>query len=286
MIKTIIVKLSLQKRYFSIIDYDGCIGDIAKIILIYNCGKLINFPQVSAKLIEFPLVLNTLQLSSMTDNLSSPFLHVFEGCRDALIEAFHEEETNKDRKKRYDNFERIYANHAVVKGHVDRSTFQITHETGFIPPPSLYYTIKIKSSNASKKKYDDYITIKKSLIGEGDPEVSRKSGYGVFADRVFTKGEYICCFLGEMYIQNEKEDSVYSLDLSNSTGDYYVDPKGSFWNHVYFGMHMMNDPRSKSKVNVHIDENLRVIAKRDIAIGEELFTTYGNKYWKKMSDKL
>jgi len=140
----------------------------------------------------------------------------------------------------------------------------------------------------------------------------RQSGYGVFADRDFEVGEYIGPFLGDVKILEKSEDSEeesnkkrkkksgqanagkkktkkeqyqssYSLE---SPDGYIVDAKGSLWNHLYFGLHLVNDPRVDRKCNVKADEKLRFIALKKIKKGDELFFSYGRDFWKTMHGAL
>ena len=156
---------------------------------------------------------------------------------------------------------------------------------GLVPPDDLTYEIKIKKSGWMNTKYEPFLIIKKSQLGASntnDGNLFRQSGLGVFADKDFAVGEYIGPYLGDQRPVKQKNmhESSHAMRWIQEDGiEYTMEARGSFFNHVFLGLHIMNDPRVLRKVNVRIDENLRAFATRPISKGEELFVSYGRDYW-------
>ena len=248
--------------------------------------------------------------------LNSRHKVLFELCREAIIDDYKNNESVQEKKVRMQKFRTLYDKHVKVSGHVVRESWTMNHDQGFQPPQSLHYKISIKGNNWKKVKYHPHLIIKKSTIAtqpDGtvtNQELFRQSGYGVFAAKDFEAGEYIGPFLGEVKaIKKHNEDNnsesesrtkrrktkksagadgkdMYNSSYSLQTENHLVDPKGSFWSHWFFGLHLINDPRERRKVNVEADSNLRFFATRNIKAGEELFLNYGPGFWNRMRNEL
>jgi len=123
----------------------------------------------------------------------------------------------------------------------------------------------------------DSLSVRKSLIPA--------AGMGLFAERDFTAGEWICTYfgrpvpLGEMVKRADVADSeytmggfgTYSIDARDERGclaKYINDGKDDFRNNVQF-------------VKLRRQRKALVIAMEDIPKGSELLAFYGEGYWRK-----
>ena len=223
--------------------------------------------------------------------LISDYKDLFENCRKALFQDWVPGEDADAKKVREDTFRAFYNDFVKVTGRVQREAFIMKHDAGFMPPPTLVYDICLKKNGYAHEAWKPYFEIRKSTLGVGvdaeieDGEVYRKAGYGLFAAKDFVKGEYIGPYLGTMM---ERTSSTYLSSYSLNIGDRVVDAKGAMWNHWYFALHFINDPRGRDshKVNVRVDSELRFFAKRNISVGDELLMDYGRPFWNRMASVL
>lgn len=132
-------------------------------------------------------------------------------------------------------------------------------------------------------KYEENLEVATSTI-EG-------AGNGLFALSSIPKGEIVCYYTGyRHHYQSQKrlKDRAYVLKLQNGwpkfdrKNDGFVDALPTRNVLARF----INDPRNEEKCNVkfeHIQEPgiwyCPVVAQRDIEAGEEVFISYGPRYW-------
>ena len=137
---------------------------------------------------------------------------------------------------------------------------------------------KNQSFNKIQAKESDYLYIQKSGIPN--------SGMGLFTAIDIYKDEIISIFKGEILTNIEAQkraaieaDGYFVQMLNGETLDsmhvpcfakYANDAKG----YVTSGM------KGNSKITLDDSENVCLIATRNIATGEEIFCSYGQKYWK------
>ena len=168
-------------------------------------------------------------------SLPSPFKNVFEESRRLLFEGYTEGESAEMKKRREDRFAVFYDKHVVVSGKVRSCMWDMTHKDGALLPGPMCYSIGIKVKGYKKEKVEDYLKIKKSTLGidEDSGEMTnenlwRLSGFGVFADRDFEKGQYIGPYLGGLNeVTRNMLNSNYSL---NRPDGKLLDANGGFWN--------------------------------------------------------
>lgn len=132
-------------------------------------------------------------------------------------------------------------------------------------------------------KYEESLEVATSTI-EG-------AGNGLFAKSSIPKGEVVCYYSGfRHHYQSQKrlKDRAYVLKLQNGwpkfdrKNDGFVDALPTRNVLARF----INDPRNEEKCNAkfeHIQEPgiwyCPVVAQRDIEAGEEVFISYGPRYW-------
>lgn len=121
---------------------------------------------------------------------------------------------------------------------------------------------------------DENVDIKKSKIP--------RAGNGLYAKKDFTKGDFICWYMGflieEDMVDNGYYDSDYLLKLRGK--DMYIcaeDKKSCYGRYI-------NDGLSKYKSNCEFETYDDVLssgikAKRKIKRGDELYISYGPEYW-------
>jgi SET domain-containing protein len=128
-------------------------------------------------------------------------------------------------------------------------------------------------------KESDYLFVAKSQIPD--------SGNGLFTSIPIYKDEIIAVFKGELL------SSVEAKKRSKNNNDkYFINmPDGSVLDsmHVKCFAKYANDSngniKSKFNTNAYIAfdyaENVCIVANKNIKSGEEVFCTYGKKYWEK-----
>ncbi len=138
------------------------------------------------------------------------------------------------------------------------------------------------SPDGINAKESDYLFVAKSQIPD--------SGNGLFTSIPIYKDEIIAVFKGELLSSVEaKKRSEYNNDK------YFINmPDGSVLDsmHVKCFAKYANDSngyiKSKFNTNAYIAfddaENICIVANKNIKSGEEVFCTYGRKYWEKHSN--
>lgn len=123
------------------------------------------------------------------------------------------------------------------------------------------------------------------------PSTIEGAGNGLFALTAIPKGDTVCHYTGyrhDYQSQKRLRDRSYVLKLQNGW------PKYDRRNDGFVDAHptrevlarYINDPRNEDKCNVKFEYiqqpgvwHCPVVALRDIEVGEELFISYGPRYW-------
>jgi len=138
------------------------------------------------------------------------------------------------------------------------------------------------SNDSIDAKEKDYLYLAPSQIPN--------AGQGLFVSIAIYKEEVISLFKGESLSSTEAarrahlgEDAYFINCLDGSILDsmhtfcfakYANDPSATGGNMVKTKF------KSNADISVDDDDNICLIATRNIKIGEEIFTNYGKKYWK------
>jgi uncharacterized protein len=139
-------------------------------------------------------------------------------------------------------------------------------------------------------KDDDTTELNSLLVKESQIP---NAGKGLFLRTNKKKGELIALFRGEVLSYEEaeqraaKNEDGYFINMSNGTilDSMHVACFAKYANDAHgFG-------KSKFKSNAEIQlsgypDKACLVALRDIAAGEEVFTSYGRTYWKNFKSKL
>ena len=113
------------------------------------------------------------------------------------------------------------------------------------------------------------------------PSTISAAGQGLFAKRAFRRGEVVCELAGRVVPWPHlltRRDDTYTLQLSPFV---YVDAKDNPEVLARF----INDNADRLRLNLAWRKQPAIgraeaIALRDISAGEELFVSYGQRYWK------
>jgi hypothetical protein len=109
-------------------------------------------------------------------------------------------------------------------------------------------------------------------------------GIGLFANKEFNKGAYLCLYGGERVLTSEAKKTDYVSRYVLQWGKYSID--GSDFNSSF--ARFANDPIVKSKINAQLvkHENgttqhpiFKLTATKHIKKHDEIYTSYGDSYW-------
>ena len=125
-------------------------------------------------------------------------------------------------------------------------------------------------------KEEDYLFVKKSTVNG--------AGNGLFTAISIYKDEVICLFKGE---QLTHEESIKRMLAGEDR--YFINMvEGGIMDsmHVHCFAKYANDvvgSRFKTNAKISLDEydNVCLVATRKISKGEEIFCSYGKRYWKR-----
>jgi hypothetical protein len=126
----------------------------------------------------------------------------------------------------------------------------------------------------------DYLYVQKSQIPN--------AGSGLFTSIDIERGEIVSQFIGEIISDKEAQNRVDSNDdqyfMSLPTGEM-LDCKRTkcFAKYANDAEGIPSKFRNNTFIGMDDDDNVVLIAKRNIKEGEEIFTGYGKEYWKKHS---
>ena len=142
---------------------------------------------------------------------------------------------------------------------------------------------KYSNSTAYKIKAKEqvYLYIKESQIPG--------SGNGLFTAILIYKDEVISVFKGDIL-----SDKVAKYRAANGEDGYFVNmPDGTtldsmkvkcFAKYANDALGIVKTKfKNNSKITLDENGNVCIVANRNILVGEEIFCSYGNKYWKKYS---
>jgi len=143
-----------------------------------------------------------------------------------------------------------------------------------------------KYSNSTTYKIEakepDYLYLKESHIPG--------SGNGLFTAIPINKDEVITIFKGKILSDKEAQ-----YRATNGDGYFINMPDGSILDSlkVKCFAKYANDAlgfvktkyKNNSKITLDENGNVCIVANRNILVGEEIFCSYGNKYWAKYSER-
>ena len=124
-----------------------------------------------------------------------------------------------------------------------------------------------------------------------EPSQIENAGMGLFTAVDINKGEIIATFHGEVLTDEEAEERVESGD-----DQYFMElPSGEildckftdgFAKYANDAEGVPTNFKNNSYIGIDDDDNVVLIAKRNIKADEEIFTGYGKAYWKKHASGL
>lgn len=134
-------------------------------------------------------------------------------------------------------------------------------------------------------EYEDSLKVSLSTIED--------AGNGLFATKAIPKGATVCYYSGyRHHYQSQKrlKNREYILELQNGWPKYDVDGQIDRFVDPFPDMDVLarfiNDPKIEEQYNVKFEHSQEpgvwhcpVVALRDIIAGEELFHSYGSRYW-------
>ena len=143
----------------------------------------------------------------------------------------------------------------------------------------------MRSEELSYEQESIFLRIKESQIPY--------SGNGLFLSVDKQKGELISLFRGEVLSYEaaeeraKKNEDGYFINLSNGTilDSMHVDCFAKYANDA----HGLAKSKFKSNAEIQLSgypDTACLVAIRDIKAGEEIFTSYGRKYWKNFKSKM
>ena len=144
---------------------------------------------------------------------------------------------------------------------------------------SCYKKYSNSATYRIEAKESDYLYIKESQIAD--------SGNGLFTAIPIYKDEVIAIFKGKIFSDEEAQ-----YRATNGEDGYIINlPDGTLLDSmkVKCFAKYANDAlgfvktkyKNNSKITFDENGNVCIVAKRNILVGEEIFCSYGNKYWKK-----
>ncbi len=135
------------------------------------------------------------------------------------------------------------------------------------------------NSNSIEAQETDYLFIKTSQLVN--------SGNGLFTAITIYKDEVISHFKGEILSNIQAKlraingDDKYFINMINGSimDSMHVDCFAKYANDAEG--YMKSDFKNNAKIGLDEDNNVCIIAKRNIKSGVEIFCGYGKEYWKK-----
>ena len=136
--------------------------------------------------------------------------------------------------------------------------------------------------NSIEAKEDDYLYVKSSQLPN--------AGKGLFTAINIYKGETISVFKGEILTEAQikyrvnKGDDKYFISLLDGTimDSMSVDCYAKYANDANGSSNTKF--KNNAKIAIDEDDNVCITATRNIKTGEELFCSYGTRYWNKHSN--
>jgi SET domain-containing protein len=139
------------------------------------------------------------------------------------------------------------------------------------------------------KTNNNFLQIKPSQLNGDDIRENVVVGNGIFAMKQFKKGDVLTCYTGwiisaqdakrlklfhahsHILKRNTMTDNILGVETIEELSQFPVEDRGfgSFINHS-------KNPNVKYE---NIDNQMLIIALRDIEKDEELFSSYGKRYW-------
>ena len=161
---------------------------------------------------------------------------------------------------------------------------------GWYLDPCLPYPFEMRTKSfrmelrpdPNKDKFTPWLIVKASSMGAD-------AGFGLYADRVFRKDDYITVYVGKKALKSNKDESR-RLDVYGNLID--IQPTYFGARPLYFGAHFANTPYFGIPDNMHnaYDRNVRagrnanakfvgvsIQCTQDIQRGEEIRLDYGHR---------
>lgn len=140
-------------------------------------------------------------------------------------------------------------------------------------------------SDFSLEEEAQFLEVKESQIPN--------SGRGLFLRSKKSKGEIVALFRGEVLTYEaaqsraDKQEDGYFINMSNGTilDSMHVECYAKYANDA----HGLGKTKFKTNTEIQLSgkpDIVYLIALRDIQAGEEIFTSYGRKYWKNFKAKM
>lgn len=140
-------------------------------------------------------------------------------------------------------------------------------------------------SDFSLEQEAEFLEVKQSQIPD--------SGRGLFLRSEKKKGEIVALFRGEILnyevaeLRAQRQEDGYFINMSNGTilDSMHVECFAKYANDA----HGLGKTKFKSNAQIQLSgkpDIVYLIALRDIQAGEEIFTSYGRKYWKNFKSKM
>lgn len=141
------------------------------------------------------------------------------------------------------------------------------------------YTILIQSDNSIAALEADYLYVTTSQL--------TNAGNGLFTAIKIYKDEVICLFKGEIISNEEAKKRVilnkdqYFINMINGTimDSMHVDCFAKYANDAEGFINIKH--KNNAKIALDENDNVCLIALKNIKPTEEIFCSYGKKYWKK-----
>ncbi len=143
----------------------------------------------------------------------------------------------------------------------------------------------LATSDFTLEQEAEFLEVRESQIPD--------SGKGLFLLKEKKKGEIVALFRGEVLTYEAAElralrhEDGYFINMSNGTilDSMPVECFAKYANDA----HGLGKTKFKSNTEIQLSgkpDLVYLIALRDIKVGEEIFTSYGRKYWKNFKSKI
>ena len=138
-------------------------------------------------------------------------------------------------------------------------------------------TVDANEINEKLKKKFPY----DGTLVEVKPSTIPNAGFGLFSLKMIPKDSFICEYNGKQSKKLNSNNDYTALVQDKNNELVYIDAEDKY---CCFGRYI-NDNVKKKKINARFiwDDNLKkafIFSTRKIKKGEEIFLSYGKKYWK------
>ena len=166
----------------------------------------------------------------------------------------------------------------------------VAHEPAIAITPLLASAALVASRSLHVPTPNPPLTLDSDLIVRPVPG----KGMGLFAARLIPKGTFCFDYLGERLTEEELElrypdgEAAYVLELNGPLGlaPTFVDARDESLSNVARWANHAPDPNMERRTQRWPERVVRLFARRDIEVGEELCWNYGNDYWLGREDQM